>query len=133
MVSYQIDCTNQQWHDGLNSLARMYSGAVSDFFSQAVISFLLGQRNLSVFSEFLETLQSSEASSLIRLSRVRTAASKSLIKNAQLTQLVEICSSRVLSAGESRLHGWTLLSPEVNNTKIGTKLEEKIVILVRKP
>lgn len=65
-----------QWHDGLNSLARMYSGAVSDFFSQAVISFLLGHRNLSVFSEFLETLQSSEASSLIRLSRVRTAASK---------------------------------------------------------
>ena len=28
-------------NDGLNSLARMYSGAVSDFFAQAVISFMV--------------------------------------------------------------------------------------------
>lgn len=79
MVSIALDVADEKWHDGLNSLARMYSGAVSDFFSQAVISFLLGHRNLSVFSEFLETLQSSEASSLIRLSRVRTAASELLL------------------------------------------------------
>jgi hypothetical protein len=30
-----------QMNDGLNSLARMYSGAVSDFFAQAVISFMV--------------------------------------------------------------------------------------------
>lgn len=53
----------------------MFYGAISDFFAQAVISFFLGQRNLSVFSEFLETLQSSDATSLIRLSRIRAAAS----------------------------------------------------------
>jgi hypothetical protein len=52
----------------------MFYGAVSDFFAQAVISFMLGHRNLGVFSEFLETLQSSDSSSLIQLSRVRAAA-----------------------------------------------------------
>ena len=49
---------------------------MSDFFAQAVISFMLGQRNLSIFSEFLQDLQSSDASNLIKLSRVRAAASK---------------------------------------------------------
>lgn len=54
----------------------MFYGAVSDFFAQAVISFLLGHRNLGVFSEFLENLQSSEESNLLKLSRVRAAASE---------------------------------------------------------
>ena len=55
----------------------MFYGAVSDFFDQAVISFLLGHRNLGVFNEFLENLESSDASTLIKLSRVRAAASES--------------------------------------------------------
>jgi hypothetical protein len=54
----------------------MFYGAVSDFFAQAVISFFLGHRNLSVFSEFLENLESTDASNLIKLSRVRAAASE---------------------------------------------------------
>lgn len=65
-----------QLHDGVSSISRMFYGAVSDFFAQAVISFFLGHRNLGAFSEFLEHLQSSDASSLIQLSRVRAAASK---------------------------------------------------------
>jgi hypothetical protein len=65
-------------HDGVSSLSRMFYGAVSDFFAQAVISFFLGHRNLGVFSEFLQNLQSSDASSLIQLSRVRSAASESI-------------------------------------------------------
>ena len=64
-----------QLHDGVSSLSRMFYGAVSDFFAQAVISYILGHRNLSVFSEFLEKLQSSEEFNLIKLSRVRAAAS----------------------------------------------------------
>lgn len=78
-------------HDGVSSLSRMFYGAVSgltndtnaqvsDFYAQAVISFFLGHRNLSVFSEFLENLTSSDASNLIQLSRVRAAASKSLFR-----------------------------------------------------
>ncbi|KAK4688765.1 phosphatidylinositol 4-phosphatase, partial [Tremellales sp. Uapishka_1] len=105
-------------HDGVSSISRMFYGAVSDFFAQAVISFMLGHRNLSVFSEFLETLQSSDASSLIKLSRVRAAA-------------VETCSSRVLNSGETRIAGWTLLSPEERNVKISPKLEEKVLLLTK--
>ncbi|EIW70203.1 hypothetical protein TREMEDRAFT_30281 [Tremella mesenterica DSM 1558] len=106
-------------HDGVSSLSRMFYGAISDFFAQAVISFFLGHRNLGIFSEFLETMQSTDASNLVQLSRIRTAA-------------IEIASARVLSEGEIRLAGWTLLSPEERNVRIGTKLEEKILILTRK-
>lgn len=63
-------------HDGVSSLSRMFFGAISDFFAQAVISFMLGHRNLGVFNEFLETLQSTDASQLIKQSRVRAAASE---------------------------------------------------------
>jgi hypothetical protein len=64
-------------HDGISSLSRMFYGAVSDFFAQAVISFMLGHRNLAVFSEFLEALKSTDASSLVQMSRVRAAAGES--------------------------------------------------------
>lgn len=33
----------------------MYYGAVSDFFTQAVISFMLGHRGLDVFNDFTES------------------------------------------------------------------------------
>ncbi|ORY31290.1 SacI homology domain-domain-containing protein [Naematelia encephala] len=105
-------------HDGVSSISRMFYGAVSDFFAQAVISFFLGHRNLGVFSEFLENLQSSEESNLIKLSRVRAAA-------------IETSSARVLSEGEQRVAGWTLLSPEDRNVKLSPKLEEKVLILTR--
>jgi hypothetical protein len=55
----------------------MFYGAISDFFAQAVISFFLGHRNLGVFSEFLESLESSDVSNLAQMSRVRAAASES--------------------------------------------------------
>lgn len=54
----------------------MFYGAISDFFAQAVISFLLGHRNLAVFSEFLETLTSEDASSVVRLDRIRSVGSE---------------------------------------------------------
>ncbi len=79
-------------HDGLNSMARMYSGAVSDFFAQAVISFMarrvlslvkskltglaqVGERSKAVFSEMMESLQSSDTSDVLRLAQARAAAS----------------------------------------------------------
>nr|XP_031862627.1 uncharacterized protein CI109_002125 [Kwoniella shandongensis]KAA5529699.1 hypothetical protein CI109_002125 [Kwoniella shandongensis] len=96
----------------------MFYGAVSDFFAQAVISFVLGHRNLSVFSEFLETLTSADAASVLKFSRIRTVA-------------IETCSARVLSDGEERIAGWTLLSPEARSVKISPTLEEKILVLTR--
>lgn len=105
-------------HDGVNSLSRMFYGAVSDFFAQAVISFMLGHRNLGVFNEFLEDLQSTDATQLIKQSRVRAAA-------------IETSSARVLSDGEQRVAGWTLLSPEGRNVKLSPKLEEKVLLLTK--
>ncbi|WRT70820.1 uncharacterized protein IL334_007819 [Kwoniella shivajii] len=61
----------------------MFYGAVSDFFAQAVISFLLGHRNLSVFSEFLETLTSTDAASVVKLSRIRSVASAYILSTLQ--------------------------------------------------
>ncbi len=73
-------------NDGMNSLARfvhlsisdangfdlfrfqrMYSSTFSDWFAQAVIDFMLGYRTLSVFSEFLLKLQSTDPRERIRL------------------------------------------------------------------
>jgi len=103
-------------NDGVNSLARMYSSTFSDWFSQAVIDFMLGNRTLSVFSEFLLKLQSTDPRDLIRLSRIRADA-------------IATSVSRVIAEDERLLSGWTLFSPEELNSRIGDKFEEKILLL----
>jgi len=95
----------------------MYSSTFSDWFCQAVIDFMLGYRTLSVFSEFLLKLQSTDPRDLIRLSKIRAEA-------------IATCVARVLPEGERLLSGWTLFSPESLNTKIGEKFEEKVILLV---
>lgn len=75
MVShYPLKRAERQLNDGISSLSRMFYGAISDFFSQAVISFFLGHRNLGVFSEFLASLESTDVSNLAQMTRVRSAA-----------------------------------------------------------
>ncbi|KAI0273575.1 SacI homology domain-containing protein [Gloeopeniophorella convolvens] len=103
-------------NDGMNSLARMYTSTFSDWFCQAVIDYMLGFRTLSVFSEFLLKLQSTDPRELIRLSKIRTEA-------------IATCVSRVLEDGERLLSGWTLFSPTELNTKLGDKFEEKVLLL----
>ncbi|BEJ10777.1 hypothetical protein CspHIS471_0101990 [Cutaneotrichosporon sp. HIS471] len=105
-------------NDGMSSLSRMFYGAVTDFFAQAVISFMLGHRNMGVFNEFLQDLQTTESSALIKQSRIRAAA-------------IETSSARVLSEGEHRVAGWTLLSPDQRNTTVSLKLEEKVLLLTK--
>lgn len=95
----------------------MYSATFGDWFSQAVIDFMLGYRTVSVFSEFLLKLQSTDPRELIRLSRIRAEA-------------IATSVSRVLDERESLLAGWTLISPEHLNTKISDKFEEKVLLLV---
>ena len=97
---------------------RVYTSTFSDWFSQAVIDFMLGYRNLTVFSEFLNKLSSTDPREMIRLSKVRAAA-------------IETCSARVISEGETFKHGWTLLSPLELNTRLSDKFEEKVLLLVR--
>ncbi|KAH9952101.1 SacI homology domain-containing protein, partial [Amylocystis lapponica] len=103
-------------NDGVNSLARMYTSTFADWFSQAVIDYMLGIRTASVFSEFLLKLQSTDPRDLIRISKIRQDA-------------IATCVSRVLSDGESLLSGWTLFSPLELNTKVGDKFEEKVLLL----
>ncbi|KAJ7582942.1 SacI homology domain-containing protein [Mycena floridula] len=103
-------------NDGVNSLARMYSSTFSDWFCQAVIDFMLGNRSLAVFSEFLLKLQSSDPRDLIRLSKIRQEAIATSVE-------------RVLTEGERLLGGWTLFSPEELNVKMADKFEEKILLL----
>ncbi|KAJ7109515.1 SacI homology domain-containing protein [Mycena epipterygia] len=103
-------------NDGVNSLARMYTSTFSDWFCQAVIDFMLGSRTLSVFSEFLLKLQSTDPRDLIRLSKIRAEA-------------IATSVSRVLAEGERLLSGWTLFAPEELNARIGDKFEEKVLLL----
>jgi phosphatidylinositol 4-phosphatase len=79
---------------------------------------MLGFRTLSVFSEFLLKLQSTDPRELIRLSNIRAEA-------------IATCVSRVLEEGETLFSGWTLFSPVVLNIKLGEKFEEKVLLLVR--
>lgn len=97
---------------------RMYTSTFSDWFCQAVIDFMLGNRTVTVFSEFLLKLQSTDPRDLIRLSKIRAEA-------------IATSVSRVLAEGERLLSGWTLFAPEELNTKIGDKFEEKVLLLVR--
>ena len=78
---------------------------------------MLGHRTLSVFSEFLLKLQSTDPRELIRLSKIRAEA-------------IVTCVSRVLPEGECLLSGWTVFAPEQLNVKIGEKFEEKVLLLV---
>ncbi|KZT09631.1 uncharacterized protein LAESUDRAFT_722598 [Laetiporus sulphureus 93-53] len=103
-------------NDGVNSLARMYTSTFADWFSQAVIDYILGNRTISVFSEFLNKLQSTDPREMVRLSRIRADA-------------IATCVSRVLPEGERLLSGWTLFSPAELNTKVGDKFEEKVLLL----
>lgn len=96
----------------------MYSSTFSDWFSQAVIDFALGNRTLSVFSEFLLKMQTTDPGELIRLSKIRAEA-------------IATCSSRVLPEEENMQFGWTLFAPTPLGTKIADKFEEKILLLVR--
>ncbi|KAJ3504609.1 hypothetical protein NMY22_g17862 [Coprinellus aureogranulatus] len=106
-------------NDGVNSLARMYTATFGDWFSQAVIDFMLGYRTKAVFSEFLLKLQSTDPRDLIRLSKIRAEA-------------VATCASRVLPEGEHLRSGWTLFAPEDVNVKVGLKFEEKVLLLSSK-
>lgn len=93
----------------------MYTSTFGDWFNQAVIDFMLGNRTLSVFSEFLLRLQSSDPSELIRISKIRAEA-------------IATSVARVLEDGERLLSGWTLFAPVGVNTKVG-QFEEKVLLL----
>lgn len=103
-------------NDGVNSLTRLYSSTFSDWFCQAVIDFMLGHRTLSVFTEFLLKLQSTDPGELMRLSRIRADA-------------IATSVSLLLEEGETLFSGWTVFSPEALSVKLSNRFEEKVLLL----
>jgi phosphatidylinositol 4-phosphatase len=97
--------------------SRMYTSTFSDWFCQAVLDFMLGNRTVSVFSEFLLKLQSTDPRELVRISKIRADA-------------ISTCVARVLIGDERYLAGWTLFSPQELNARMGDRFEEKILLLV---
>jgi len=95
----------------------VYSATFSDWFSQAVIDYMLGHRGTSVFAEFLLKLSSSDPRDMLRLSKTRAAA-------------IESSTKIVVLDGEEFKYGWTMLSPVEFNIRISDKFEEKILLVV---
>jgi len=96
----------------------MYSSTFSDWFSQAVIDFMLGNRTLSVFSEFLHNLKSTDPRDLLRLEKIRAEA-------------IETAKARVIEDNEEICtEGWTFMAPVRIGERLGGAFEEKVLLLV---
>ncbi|CAG8478538.1 5695_t:CDS:10 [Ambispora leptoticha] len=106
-------------NDASNSLARMYQNTFKDFLRQATIDYILGNRDVDVFLELQQKFEVSEPGDADRWAKVRAAA-------------VETTSEIVIVDNETKLNGWTFLSPVESNTKRGKAYEEKVVLLTNK-
>ena len=89
-----------------------------DFFKQATIDYLLGI-NLNAFAEFSEKMQTSDPGEIMRLKAIRRAA-------------IDTATTTALGEGETRLHGWTLLSPTEAGQIESAQYEEKVVLVTHK-
>ncbi|KAH9930723.1 SacI homology domain-containing protein [Fomitopsis serialis] len=100
---------NDVWANNGDAISREY---------QAVIDYMLGNRTISVFAEFLNKLQSSDPRDLIRISKIRADA---------IATWCLVCYPR-----GALVSGWTVFSPTELNTKVGDKFEEKVLLLTMK-
>lgn len=105
-------------NDASNSVARILQSTVSDFFKQAVIDYILGV-NLGAFVEFQNRIDLSDPVELLRLNNIREEA-------------IETCSRLVLFEGETKVAGWTLLSPLEQDVIRSTTFLEKIFLISNK-
>ncbi|GAA5911757.1 hypothetical protein JCM8208_005589 [Rhodotorula glutinis] len=107
-------------NDASNSMARLMQGAVTDFFKQAALDYMLGV-NVRAFEEFSARLETSDPSEILRLGKIRQEA-------------IDTSCREVLSEGEAKVDAWTLLSPSPGDSIVRPparrgKYEEKVVIL----
>jgi len=97
------------------SVSRYFNNIVNDFFSQAVIDYLLGNVTSQVFSEFEATMMSGDPAMSMR--RVRQSA-------------IDSCSRIVISENsEELIGGWTLQCPLEFNTVRTYPFEEAVLLL----
>ncbi|GAA5835493.1 hypothetical protein JCM9279_004558 [Rhodotorula babjevae] len=107
-------------NDASNSAARLVQGAVTDFFKQAALDYMLGV-NVRAFEEFSARLETSDPSEILRLGKIRQEA-------------IETSCREVLSEGELKVDAWTLLSPSPGDSIVrpparAGKYEEKVLVL----
>ncbi|CAG8450076.1 3262_t:CDS:10 [Ambispora gerdemannii] len=106
-------------NDASNSLARIYQNTFKDSLRQATVDYILGNRNIDVFLELQQKFEVSDPGDADRWAKVRAAA-------------VETTSEIVIVDNETKLNGWTFLSPVESNTKRSKAYEEKVVLLTSK-
>ncbi|OAP65016.1 hypothetical protein AYL99_00988 [Fonsecaea erecta] len=97
------------------TLTRYYNNMVNDYFSQAVIDFLLGNMSWRVFEDFESNMMSKDPG--ISIDQVRQTA-------------IESCAKQVIQEkDEDLIHGWTMLTPAHENTLRTMPFEEAVVLL----
>ncbi|KAM3502182.1 hypothetical protein MY10362_005028 [Beauveria mimosiformis] len=102
-------------NDASLSLARFYSGMVNDYFSQAVIDFLLGNVTSKVFDEFEADMMTKDPA--VSITRMRGRA-------------IDLCQKRVIANAEEEVHGgWVLISPSAADVVKSFPMEEVVLLL----
>ncbi|KAJ4155604.1 hypothetical protein LMH87_000841 [Akanthomyces muscarius] len=102
-------------NDASLSLARLYSGMVNDYFSQAVIDFLLGNVTGKVFEEFEANMMTKDPA--VSVTRMRNRA-------------IELCQKRVIANAQEEVHGgWVLISPNAADVVKSFPMEEVVLLL----
>lgn len=97
------------------TLTRYYNNMVNDYFSQAVIDFLLGNTSWRTFEDFESSMMNKDPG--ISIDQARQAA-------------IESCSRQAIQEkDEDLIHGWTMLTPAHENTLRTLPFEEVVVLL----
>ncbi len=97
------------------TLTRYYNNMVNDYFSQAVIDFLLGNTSWRVFEDFESSMMAKDPG--ISIDQARQAA-------------IDSCAKQVIQGkDEDLIHGWTMLTPAHENTLRTMPFEEAVVLL----
>jgi len=97
------------------SISRFYSGIVNDYFSQAMIDFLLGNLTSLVFEDFEDNMMSVDPA--VSMQKMRQ-------------QAIDV-SQKLVVADETEefIGGWTFLMPKVPNTIRSMPFEESVLLL----
>ncbi|KAK7517557.1 SacI homology domain-containing protein [Phyllosticta citriasiana] len=97
------------------TLSRYYNNIVNDFFTQAVIDYLLGRATENIFIEFEDDMKAQDYA--IDLRKVRQVA-------------ISRCSELVIEdAQEDLVYGWTLSCPARSSTLRTLPFEECVLLL----
>ncbi|KAI8890538.1 hypothetical protein K501DRAFT_67674 [Backusella circina FSU 941] len=117
-------------NDASNSLARLYFNTVKDFWRQATVDFVLGYHKAEIFRHVPQSTKMSAEPGIERhWAKIRSDA-------------VDISAEIVIADDETKIAGWTLLSPPTreDGKKRSSLLsppptkdfEEKVVLLTKK-